>query len=108
MVRQDAGRAESLRALGADLANRRPQCCAVHDRGVGESRVHLGKAYELTGPRAETLREVAEDFTRVLGRSITYMDIPLEPWLESLRSIGASAHVVAHLESMALRHPVTR
>jgi len=69
---------------------------------------HLGKAYELTGPRAETLREVAEDFTRVLGRPITYMDIPLEPWLESLRSIGASAHVVAHLESMALRHPVTR
>ncbi|MCK1604935.1 NmrA family NAD(P)-binding protein [Bradyrhizobium sp. 166] len=65
---------------------------------------HLGKVYELTGPRAESLREVAEDFTRVLGRPITYMNIPLEPWLESLRSIGASAHVVAHLESMALLH----
>jgi uncharacterized protein YbjT (DUF2867 family) len=65
---------------------------------------HLGKVYELTGPRAETLREVAEDFTRVLGRPITYKNIPLEPWLESLRSIGASAHVVAHLESMALLH----
>lgn len=65
---------------------------------------HLGKVYELTGPRAETLREVAEDFTRVLGRPITYMNIPLEPWLESLRSFGASAHVVAHLESMALLH----
>ncbi|MCK1571591.1 hypothetical protein IVB09_07815 [Bradyrhizobium sp. 174] len=32
------------------------------------------------------------------------MNIPLEPWLESLRSFGASAHVVAHLESMALLH----
>ncbi|MEX3959080.1 NmrA family NAD(P)-binding protein [Trinickia sp. EG282A] len=65
---------------------------------------HLGKVYELTGPRAETLREVAEDFTRVLGRPITYMNIPMQPWLDSLRSIGASAHVVAHLESMALLH----
>jgi uncharacterized protein YbjT (DUF2867 family) len=60
--------------------------------------------YELTGPRAETLREVAEDFTRVLGRPITYMNIPLEPWLESLRSFGATDHVLAHLESMALLH----
>lgn len=83
---------------------------AAHDvaRCVTEVLVnpesHLGKVYELTGPRAETLREVAEDFTRVLGRPITYMNIPMEPWLEILRSIGASAHVVAHLESMALLH----
>jgi uncharacterized protein YbjT (DUF2867 family) len=40
----------------------------------------------------------------VLGRPITYMDIPLERWLESLQSIGAFPHVVAHLESMALLH----
>ncbi|WP_407151952.1 NmrA family NAD(P)-binding protein [Bradyrhizobium sp. ORS 86] len=71
---------------------------------LANPEAHLGKVYELTGPRAETLREVAEDFTRVLGRPITYKNIPLEPWLESLRSIGASAHVVAHLESMALLH----
>lgn len=65
---------------------------------------HIGKVYELTGPHAKTLREIAEDFTRVLGRPITYMDIPMEPWLESLRSFGASEHLVAHLESMALLH----
>ncbi len=57
-----------------------------------------------SGPRAETLREVAEDFTRVLGRPITCMDIPMKPWLENLRSFGASAHVIAHLESMTLLH----
>lgn len=71
---------------------------------LAEPEPHLGKVYELTGPRAETLREAAEDFTRVLGRPITYMDIPMEPWLEGLRSFGASEHVVAHLESMALLH----
>ncbi|SAK79212.1 NmrA family protein [Caballeronia fortuita] len=65
---------------------------------------HLGRVYELAGPRAETPREIAEDFTKVLGRTITYMDIPMEPWLESLRSFGASEHVIAHLESMALLH----
>lgn len=65
---------------------------------------HIGQIYELTGPSSKNVREIAEDFTRVLGRSITYMDVPLEPWLERIRSLGASAHVVAHLESMALLH----
>jgi hypothetical protein len=32
------------------------------------------------------------------------MNIQLEPGLERMRSIGASAHVVAHLGSMALLH----
>lgn len=65
---------------------------------------HIGKIYELTGPSAKNVSEIVEDFTRVLGRPITYMNIPLEPWLERIRSMGASAHLVAHLESMALLH----
>lgn len=65
---------------------------------------HIGKIYELTGSRSMSLREIAEDYTKVLGRPITYMNIPLEPWLERIRSIGASAHLVAHLESMAMLH----
>jgi uncharacterized protein YbjT (DUF2867 family) len=65
---------------------------------------HLGKVYELTGRAPQTLREIAEDYTRVLGRPITYVNVPLEPWVERIRSIGASAHVVAHLESMAMLH----
>ena len=65
---------------------------------------HIGKTYELTGRASQTLREIAEDYTRVLGRPITYVNVPLEPWVERIRSIGASAHVVAHLESMAMLH----
>lgn len=65
---------------------------------------HIGKVYELTGPAAKSLREIAEDYTKVLGRPITYMNIPIEPWLERIRSIGAPAHLVAHLESMAMLH----
>jgi uncharacterized protein YbjT (DUF2867 family) len=97
-------------ALMLPFGERKTSPIAAHDvarcvtEALANPEPHLGKVYELTGPRAETLREVAEDFTRVLGRPITYMNIPLEPWLESLRSIGASAHVVAHLESMALLH----
>jgi uncharacterized protein YbjT (DUF2867 family) len=65
---------------------------------------HIGKVYELTGPSSKSLREIAQDYTKVLGRPITYTNIPLEPWLERIRSIGASAHLVAHLESMAMLH----
>jgi uncharacterized protein YbjT (DUF2867 family) len=65
---------------------------------------HIGKVYELTGPASQSLSEIAADYTRVLGRSIKYMNIPIEPWLDRIRSIGASAHLVAHLESMAMLH----
>ena len=71
---------------------------------LANPEAHIGKVYELTGPSSKNLREITEDYTRVLGRPITYMDVPLEPWLERIRSIGASAHLVAHLESMALLH----
>jgi uncharacterized protein YbjT (DUF2867 family) len=65
---------------------------------------HIGKIYELTGPPSKNLREIAADFTKVLGRPITYMNVPVEPWLERIRSIGAAPHVIAHLESMATLH----
>lgn len=69
---------------------------------------HIGKVYELTGPASKSLHEIAEEFAWVLGRPITYVNIPLEPWLERIRAIGASAHLVAHLESMAMLHQDNR
>ncbi|KAA3436517.1 SDR family oxidoreductase [Rufibacter hautae] len=37
---------------------------------------HNGKAYTLTGPQALSGNEVAEIFSRVLGRTIQYVDLP--------------------------------
>ena len=39
---------------------------------------HVGKVYELTGPRSEDMRAVAAEFSEALGRTITYVDEPLE------------------------------
>ncbi|ALJ01430.1 SDR family oxidoreductase [Rufibacter tibetensis] len=63
---------------------------------------HTGMAYTLTGPQALSGNEVAEIFTRVLGRPINYMDVPedtartamqqqgLPEWMtESLLELGA-------------------
>jgi uncharacterized protein YbjT (DUF2867 family) len=41
---------------------------------------HIGKVYELTGPRSQDMRGVAGEFSNPLGRTITYVDIPLEQW----------------------------
>jgi NAD(P)H dehydrogenase (quinone) len=41
---------------------------------------HVGKVYELTGPRSEDMRAVAAEFSEALGRTITNVDEPLEQW----------------------------
>src|SRR5215468_7588449 len=37
---------------------------------------HLGRIYELTGPRSEDLYGVAREFSDALNREVTYSDIP--------------------------------
>ena len=44
---------------------------------------HLGKVYDLTGPASADLDEIAAQYSRVLGRPIRYVDVPVEPWEES-------------------------
>jgi uncharacterized protein YbjT (DUF2867 family) len=39
---------------------------------------HAGKAYTLTGPQSLTYVQVAEIFSRVLGKPINYVDVPRE------------------------------
>ncbi len=41
---------------------------------------HVGKVYELTGPRSEDMRAVAAEYSEALGRTITYVDVPFEEW----------------------------
>jgi uncharacterized protein YbjT (DUF2867 family) len=39
---------------------------------------HEGKIYEITGPESLSMNDVAATFTRVLGRPIQYVAVPLE------------------------------
>ncbi len=64
---------------------------------------HVGKIYELTGPRSQTMSEIADEFSEALDQTITYVDVPFEPWRKALADSGAlSSHMLSHLATMAL------
>ncbi|MEV5177764.1 hypothetical protein AB0L10_43730 [Streptomyces flaveolus] len=66
---------------------------------------HIGRVYELTGPRTVDMNEMAEAFSQVLGRPVSYVDVPLEEWrTESLSRMGLSAHAEDHVATMARLH----
>src|SRR5271166_4299827 len=55
---------------------------------------HVGKIYELTGPRSEAMRAVAAEYSQALGRTVTYVDEPLEQWRDRvLRAQNLPEHV---------------
>jgi len=65
---------------------------------------HIGKLYHLTGPQSETMHFYAQEYSRALGRPITYQDIPLDSWRESLQKLNLPTHLIYHLITMASLH----
>ncbi|TQJ05459.1 uncharacterized protein YbjT (DUF2867 family) [Amycolatopsis cihanbeyliensis] len=49
---------------------------------------HNGQTYEVSGPRALTLTEVAEEISRASGRSLRYVAIPEDQFIEELVTQG--------------------
>ena len=49
---------------------------------------HAGEAYVLTGPEAISYADVAERLSRILGRTITYKDVPMAVMRERLLTAG--------------------
>jgi uncharacterized protein YbjT (DUF2867 family) len=64
---------------------------------------HIGRTYRLTGAQALTMQQVAEEFTRVLGRAIRYVDLPVETYREYLLRAGLGEHLAAHLCSLSVK-----
>ena len=69
---------------------------------------HIGKIYLLTGPQSENMTFFAREYSKALGRTITYQDIPVEPWRDALLARGLPAHLVNHLATMADLHRAGR
>jgi uncharacterized protein YbjT (DUF2867 family) len=69
---------------------------------------HVGRVYELTGPRALDLAGLADEFSRGLGRTITAADVPLDRWTEEVQKVGLPPHVEQHLVTMARLHRQNR
>src|SRR3981189_709510 len=65
--------ADVARVVAAVLANPRP---------------HLGRLYELTGPRSQDMHGVAREYSDALNREVTYDDIPPEDWERGLKKGG--------------------
>ncbi|MFD7478170.1 NmrA family NAD(P)-binding protein [Streptomyces sp. NPDC059837] len=65
---------------------------------------HIGQVYELTGPRSVDMTELATEFSRALGREVSYVDLPPQRWEEQLPKLGLPPHVVQHIITMAKLH----
>jgi uncharacterized protein YbjT (DUF2867 family) len=70
---------------------------------------HIGHVYELTGPRAVDMSGMAEEFSRALGRPVSYVDVPLDQWrAEVLAEVGLPPHTEQHIATMARLHRENR
>jgi uncharacterized protein YbjT (DUF2867 family) len=69
---------------------------------------HIGEILHLTGPVSEDMRYYAGEYSRALGRTITYVDVPLETWRASLLEKRLPIHLVDHLCAMADLHRANR
>lgn len=49
---------------------------------------HEGKSYILTGPEAISFQDVADTFSKVLGKDVKYVNVPGEAALESMVGMG--------------------
>jgi uncharacterized protein YbjT (DUF2867 family) len=69
---------------------------------------HIGKIYHLTGPQSENMSFYAQEYSKALGRTIIYQDIPVGPWRDELLQRHWPVHVVNHLAAMADLHRTGR
>jgi uncharacterized protein YbjT (DUF2867 family) len=70
---------------------------------------HVGKVHELTGPRSQEMTGVAEEYARALGRPVSYVDVPLDDWVDHVLSrAGLGPHVEEHIATMARLHRQNR
>jgi uncharacterized protein YbjT (DUF2867 family) len=105
--------AKSIRddnAIRLPFADGKTSPIAAADVGAAAAAVlanpepHIGKTYELTGPRSLTMAELAQEFSGALGRAIQYVNVPPQMWEAKLRELQQPAHLVAHLVVMAQLH----
>jgi uncharacterized protein YbjT (DUF2867 family) len=69
---------------------------------------HLGRIYELTGPRSQDMHGVAREFSEALNREVIYSDIPAEDWERELKKLGVPEHLTQHLVTMGELHRAGR
>ncbi len=67
---------------------------------------HIGKSYDLTGPKVVDMNEVADAFSAALGRKIRYVPLDWDEWKattlkEHVSKDGWEQHAADHLANLA-------
>jgi uncharacterized protein YbjT (DUF2867 family) len=65
---------------------------------------HVGQVYELTGPRSQDMDGVAEEYSRALGKQVTYLDVSLDEWMQTMSRAGIPEHLKELLVTVARLH----
>src|SRR5437762_9916495 len=95
------GRGKTSPVAAADVAR-------VIAAVLADPRPHLGRLYELTGPRSQDMHGVAREYSDALNREVTYADISPEDWEQELIRAGLPEHLTRHLVTMAELHRAGR
>jgi NAD(P)H dehydrogenase (quinone) len=86
VIRGPAGDGRVAAVARDDIAD---AAVAVLLGDAGDPARHDGRGYDMTGPEALTLAEVAEELSRFAGRPVTYQEETLEEAYASRASYGA-------------------
>ena len=69
---------------------------------------HLGRVYELTGPRSQDLHGMAREFSAALDREVAYADVAPEAFEAALKRAGLPEYVAQHVVTMGELHRAGR
>ncbi len=101
-IRLPLGQAKTSPVAAGDVA-------AVVEEILAGPAPHIGRTYELTGPRSEDITAMAAEVSSALGRPVGYTDVPLQEWIDNdLRPVGLPDHVFQHISTMARLHAENR
>ena len=95
------GRGKTSPVAAADVS-------AVVTAVLADPAPHLGRIYELTGPRSQDMHGVAREYSDALDREVTYSDIPPDDWERELKKAGVPEHLLGHLVTMGELHRAGR
>ncbi|WP_093898058.1 NAD(P)H-binding protein [Streptomyces sp. Ncost-T10-10d] len=101
-IRLPLGQAKTSPVAAGDVA-------AVVEEILADPAAHIGRTYELTGPRSQDMTAMAAEFSSALGRPVSYTDVPLQEWIDNdLTPMGLPDHVFQHISTMARLHAENR
>ncbi|MGW0630850.1 NmrA family NAD(P)-binding protein [Streptomyces sp. NPDC002758] len=96
------GRAKTSPIAAGDVA-------AAVEEILADPARHVGRIYELTGPRSQDIAAMAAEISAALGRTVGYIDVPLQEWLDNdLGALELPDHVFQHISTMARLHAAGR